>query len=263
MRDRHSWSVSGQSNVEYALLISLVVVVVIAALVLLKPSLDDVIETAEETLVPDALTPASTSVITPTPSLEPTPTPTPIPTPTPEPEKRLSYSDFEDGDELEWYQARGRKWNVEDGEYCVDGGGEHRSFTGDEDWTDYAIELQARLDKGKGFGIYFRATNPDKVNAYCFQYDPGYGKGAFLFRKVENGREKRPLVTAWLSEEYDWYSSSHKIRLEVVGDTYTAFVDGEQVAQLIDNSYKHGAIGLRSWDSSRVCFDDVAVTRIK
>ena len=259
MFDRLSRAGNGQAKVEYALLIGLVVITVIGVLILMGSRVGDMFKTAEEAL----------EELTPTFSASPTSTPTavlptePAPTPTPETDTRLSYSDFEDGDALEWYEARGKKWNVEDGAYCADSGGEHRSFTGDENWTDYEIKMQADLSKGNGFGVYFRATNPDKVNAYCFQYDPGYGKGAFLFRKVVNGRERSPSVVEWASKDYHWHAGARDIHLEVIGNTATAFVDGIQVAQLKDDSYTHGAIGLRTWDASEACFDDVTVTRIQ
>ena len=260
MHDKHRRATGGQAKVEYILLIGLVTAVVIGALILAGPHIGGMFKSVGEEL--ESITPTAIT-------LTPTPTPTPVlptkpaPTPAPETDTRLSYSDFEDGDALEWYEARGHKWGVEDGEYCASSGGEHRSFSGDEDWTDYEAELQADLSKGNGFGVYFRATNPDAVNAYCFQYDPGYGKGAFLFRKVVNGRERSPSVVERPPKDYAWHSGPRDIRLRVVGNTYTAFVDGEQVAQLVDDSYPHGAVGLRTWDGSRTCFDDVTVTSIE
>jgi Flp pilus assembly pilin Flp len=254
---RHSGN--GQAKVEYVVLISLVGLLVIGGLILVGPGIGDLIETVEEELGGATPTVAPES----TPYLTVTSTPEPTPSPTPEAEERLSYSDFEDGTGLEWYEAVGRNWNIEDGAYCVEPGGEHRSFTGDEGWTDYVIELTSDLSQGKGFGVYFRATDPDSVNAYCFQYDPGHGHGAFLFRKVVNGHGRSPSARVWAPKDYDWHSGPRDIRLEVIGNTYTAFVDGEQVAQLEDDSYTHGAIGLRTWDASRACFDNVSVTAIK
>jgi len=259
MRKRSSYSMTGQAKVEYVILISLVGILVIGVLIFVGPEIGDLIETVEEELgeATPTVTLASTTSLTTTPPAELTPSPTP------EAEERLSYSDFEDGTGLEWYEAIGRNWNIEDGAYCVEPGGEHRSFTGDEGWTDYVIELTSDLSQGNGFGVYFRATDPDSVNAYCFQYDPGYGSGAFLFRKVVNGRERSPSARAWAPEDYDWHSGLRDIRLEVIGNTYTAFVDGVQVAQLEDDSFTHGAIGLRTWDASQACFDNVSVTAIK
>jgi Flp pilus assembly pilin Flp len=249
----------GQAKIEYVPLIGLVALVTIGALIAMGPGVSDIFKTVKDELANPTPMSTATAVLTPT-SVSPTEA---APTPTPEPEERLSHSDFEDGDELDWYEAEGKKWGVDNGEYCADSGGKHSSFTGDETWTDYVIDLQARLDKGNGFGVYFRATDPDAVNGYCFQYDPGYGKGAFLFRQVVNGREQSPSVVEWAPTDYDWYGPQRQIRVQVVGNTYTAFVDGVQVAQLVDDSYTRGAVGLHSWDGSDVCFDDVTVTRIR
>jgi hypothetical protein len=255
IRTHSSQSTSGQAKAEYAIAISLVALLVIGVLVVAGPRIRDTIDSAEDVLEGP----------TPTPTEPPSPTPTDIhtPTPTTQPDERISHSDFEDGTSSEWYDAAGKNWDVRDGEYCASSGGEHRSFTGDESWTDYTVELQANLSQGNGYGIYFRATDPDRVNAYCFQYNPGHGHGAFLFRKVVNGHEKSPSVVAWANKDYNWHTGPRDIRLEVVGSTYTAYVDGVQVAQLEDSSYMHGAVGLRTWDSSDACFDNVNVTRIK
>jgi len=259
MLDRLCQAAPGQAKIEYVLLVGLVALVAIGSLIMMGPGVSNIFKTVKDELVNPTPKFTSTPVLTPTSgSLTES-----APTPTPESEERLSHSDFEDGDELDWYEAEGKKWDINDGEYCADSGGEHRSFTGDETWTDYVIDLQARLGKGDGFGVYFRATEPDAVNGYCFQYDPGYGKGAFLFRQVVNGRERSPSIVEWAPTDYDWHGPARHIRVQVVGNTYTAFVDGVQVAQLVDDSYTRGAVGLRAWDDSDVCFDDVAVTRIR
>lgn len=175
--------------------------------------------------------------------------PTPVPTPTP------SATNWDD-----WQQVKGKRWRKENGAFCAGPGGEHRSFYGAENWTDYVVTFTAELYKGNGFGVYFRATCFEKANAYIFQYDPGYGKGAFLFRKIVGGRERSPFARAKAPVEYQWHKVSRQIKVVVKGDTFTAYVDDQRVLRASDSEYTHGAVGLRTWDGSDVCFSDFQIT---
>jgi fructan beta-fructosidase len=171
------------------------------------------------------------------------------------------YENFDDGDSEGWLITRGKGWQIENNRYCTAGrGGEHRTLAGDTGWTDYTVSTQAELKKGKGFGLYFRATGNKKLNAYIFQYDPGYGRGAFLFRQVINGRERSPFARSWAPKEYQWYNQARTISVRVTGNTFTAYIDGNQVLQGTHSDYTQGQIGLRTWSSSQACFDDITVT---
>jgi len=152
-----------------------------------------------------------------------------------------------------------------DGEYSNVSGGEHRAFAvaGDTSWTDYTVELAASLLKGDGYGVYVRASNPQAVNGYVFQYDPGYNRsagGEFLFRKVVNGSESAPIARVKAPAGYDWYAQGRTIQVEVRGNTLVASIDGTTVLQVQDSTYSSGTIGVRTWDSTEATFDDVRVT---
>jgi len=163
-----------------------------------------------------------------------------------------------------WKEVQG-KWEIINGQYRNVGGGEHRSFafTEDTSWTDYAVEVNALLTKGDGYGVYFRATNPEAVNAYVFQYDPGYNKaqgGEFLFRKVVDGKEMSPIARVRAPQGYDWYGQERLIKVEARGTTLVASIDGVPVLQVEDSSFTNGAVGLRTWDDTEAIFNDVQVT---
>ena len=174
----------------------------------------------------------------------------------------LLWEDAMDNFDL-WDLARGRDWESRDGQGCVDGGGEHRGFAGDETWDDYTVEVGgAEMSKGRGYGVYFRTTNPTAPDGYVFQYDRGYySSGAFLIRPVSGGRELPPIKAVHAPDDFEWYGTSRDISIRVEGDTFTASVDGNEVLRVQDSRYPEGQIGLRSWGGSRVCFDHVAVTK--
>lgn len=174
------------------------------------------------------------------------------------------FDDFSDGDVNDWFTPQGGDWHLENDRY---GAGpvfqEHRTFAGIPGWKDYTVTVKAELSQGDGYGIYFRATNPKKVNAYIFQYDPGFGQGAFLFRQVIKGEEQYPFAINRAPDNYDWYNKTHTISIKVQGDTFTAYVDDQQVLQGSLDAFKIGQFGLRTWWLSSVCFDDVTVTPLE
>ncbi len=158
-----------------------------------------------------------------------------------------------------WTIQNGR-WQVRDGRLCIEGAGRiYHSLNR----SDYVIDINlARISQGNGYGIFFRDSGGPAFNGYTFQYDPGYGKGAFIFRKWINGRELSvPIARVDAPTGYDWYGSDRQVRVEVRGDTFTAFIDGQLVVQARDTTFTQGGIGLRSWDAASVCFDDLRVRR--
>ena len=240
-------SEKGQGLIEYALIILLVGIVVGGVAAVAGQQMSSVYSGLQPPL--EGATPAPTEQAAATPSH---PTPTPIPTPTP---TTIKWED--------WREVRGTQWRKENGYYCAGPGGEHRSFYGAENWTDYVVTFSGELHKGNGFGVYFRATNFKRANAYIFQYDPGYGRGAFLFRKIVNGRERSPFARVNAPATYQWHNVLRQIKVVVEGDTFTAYVDGQQVLQASDDEYTHGGVGLRTWDGSEACFSDFKVTFIE
>lgn len=185
------------------------------------------------------------------------------------PPEPLFSEDFDKGAKKRWNKVAGNKYKFGDGYLEMGkingGGGEHRIFAGDETWTDYTIEATATLeDESWGYGIYFRATDPDNTDAYIFQYDERYGSGAFLFRKIVDGKEESPFARVYardtsFGKKFDWYDTERKIKIEVVGDEYRAYVDNELVVVGTDDSYDSGMIGLRTWNKSSVTFNNIEV----
>lgn len=241
-------SEEGQGLMEYALLILLVGIVMGGVAIAASRQLRDVYR-IQEPLSGGEPPPSEEQAAA-------TPSPTPIPTPTP------SATDWDD-----WQEVTGTHWRKENGHYCAGPGGEHHSFYGAENWTDYIVTFTAELYKGNGFGVYFRATNFKQANAYIFQYDPSWWytgrKGSFLYRKMVNGRERSPFAVVNAPADYQWHEVSRQIKVVVEGDTFTAFVDGQRVLQASDDEYTHGGVGLRTWNGSEACFSDFQITLLE
>jgi Flp pilus assembly pilin Flp len=166
----------------------------------------------------------------------------------------------------EYYTAT--DWNISQGGFSINNGiiantktGENRAFTKDFNGTDYSVDIKvAQLQKGDGYGVWFRAdpNAPNGVNGYTFQYDPGYGNGEFIIRKWVNGSEKGPFARA-SATGFDW-NNPHNIKVNVVGDTFTAYVDGAPVITGKDTTYTSGTAGIRTWDSTHATFEDYTIS---
>ncbi len=152
------------------------------------------------------------------------------------------------------------KWEVAGDTLVNKGGGEHRLVMGDTAWTDYETTLRATLNQGKGYGIYYRADEDKDISGYVFQYDPGYGKGEFLVRKVISGRESTPIQRIAIPDGYPVYGQAHDIAVSVSGDRHVIRIDGETVMDFQDDSFMSGAVGLRTWGSTNAAFDNISVT---
>jgi Flp pilus assembly pilin Flp len=163
----------------------------------------------------------------------------------------------DDFNNLDQWNIVSGKWKTENGKLCG-GPGEGRMFAKIPPGAkNYVISLNgAKLDSGNGFGVFFRATDFSKVNGYDFQYDPG--AEGFLNRRWYQGNEL-PAQAYVKKTNYDYYSQPHDIKIVVDGDTFTTYVDGQQVNKMTDSTYTEGGVGLRTWDNTSVCFDSIQV----
>lgn len=153
------------------------------------------------------------------------------------------------------------KWKVENGTLLTVGAGEHRLAFGDKTWEDYEIKVNAILLKGSGYGIYYRADGDRKISGYCFQYDPGYGNGAFLVRTVHNGKENSPVQRVKIPDNFPVFNQSHDITVSVEGDHQIIKVNDEIVLDFHDDTFVSGMAGFRSWHKSEVSFQNVAIKK--
>jgi len=165
----------------------------------------------------------------------------------------------EDFSDLSNWLEKGGNWDNSSGQLCNDHYG--TIFAEDFSDDDYVIDLgTANLATGWGYGVFFRVGDPTgKIEGYIFQYDPGYGAGAFLFRKWVDGHELAPFAVEF-APGFDWYGEDHRIQVRVVGNTFTAYLDGQQVVTGSDDTYSSGGVGFRTWDATEACFDDLSIS---
>ncbi len=125
--------------------------------------------------------------------------------------------------------------------------------------ADFRFEADATLGKGPGYGFYFRSTTTSKgLSGYAFQFDPGLGN-KFVVRKVTNGAESGPIVSANMPPGYSVYSATHHTTITAIGDHIVIKVDGVPVLDFNDKTYSSGQVGVRSWGASSVGLGDISV----
>ncbi len=152
------------------------------------------------------------------------------------------------------------KWEIQDDTLINQGKGEHRLVFGDTAWTDYTTTVKATLEEGKGYGLYYRVDGEKQITGYCFQYEPGVGKGAFVVREVINGKQGAPIQRVYIPDGYPVYGQSHEMSVAVSGDRHVISIDGEVVMDFSDDTFASGAAGLRTLSKSPTVFESITVS---
>ncbi|MCP5048518.1 MAG: LamG domain-containing protein [bacterium] len=148
-------------------------------------------------------------------------------------------------------------WNTDgNGNYFADGGvTEHLAVYGLTSWQDYRLEVDATLNQGEGYGIYYRVDGQLNITGYEFRYEPGLNQPGFdmtfVVRKVVNGvvldppLQRLDLTSAQFPNVFN---ASHRISITLQGNRHIIKVDGSGLFDFTDNSYLTGQAGLHSWE---------------
>ena len=166
-----------------------------------------------------------------------------------------------------WQSAHSYAWGIQNGQLCnkSNPGANflYNQCSQQNIPSDYVIKLDgATLNSGNGYGVFFRLQDADSTpNGYAFQYDPGLG-GAFVVRKWVNGYEINPPIAINRPPGYTWTGVPRDLEIRVEGNTYTAIVDGQEVLNFSDDTYTSGGVGLRTWDSTSICMDNLSINPI-
>jgi Flp pilus assembly pilin Flp len=157
--------------------------------------------------------------------------------------------------------GRDREFWVEDGRLHSDPGAFmlYRNYAG-RDYTAIAVEPRLetfRPDVNQGFSVAFRAEDINgRLNGYTFRiyHNVNSGQQAIYFSKVVEGRTMWPALN-WsrLPDTFDWQQPGD-VKIEVVGNTFTAYINGQQVMQASDDTFESGQAGLVNMGNSDFSF---------
>lgn len=123
-------------------------------------------------------------------------------------------------------------------------------------WTDYAFETTISTGDTAGIGVLFRYQ--DAENYYKLEADADIG--IIQLTRHLDGRETI-LARGW--HEYTPGEEEHW-RIEAEKGSLTAYIDGVEVfgTDIDDRTIENGTVGLYTWSSEGVSFDNVVVTNL-
>ena len=132
-----------------------------------------------------------------------------------------------------------------------------------QDWANYVFEVDVKGNAGADKVVLFRIQ--DDFNSYDINVRSDWeGKDEILFNRLEDGVTNTLAIVEYPSENGRWYH----LKIACVDETFTIFVDGEQVIQYtdLDNPIYSGGIGLACWTGGAnecdIAFDNVQVLDI-
>ncbi len=156
-----------------------------------------------------------------------------------------------------WKVANGT-WSVEDGVYKLSKGGQaEHSLVGESDWDDYTIEAKVRLDEGSWAGIVFRAKSEMEYYVYYLNVPSNISE---LWRHKQGGWASRdnisqPPAVGIKIANGEWID----MKIEVEGDKFTLYLNGEKQVEDSDDVYGEGKVGVWGWETA-ASFDDFTVS---
>lgn len=136
----------------------------------------------------------------------------------------------------------------------------------DHKFDDFVLEVDATQLGGpddNSYGIIFRMEDP---SAY-YRFDiSGDGHYLVIRRDKEGGGQWVTITGDWLpSEAIHKGASTNKIKIVAQGSHLTFYVNGQQVAEADDDTYRSGAIGLNagSFHESgvKIGFDNLTIKK--
>ncbi|MBK8031667.1 MAG: ADP-ribosylglycohydrolase family protein [Chloroflexi bacterium] len=161
----------------------------------------------------------------------------------------------ESGGISQWTRLRGY-WRLEDGAYHGSGVGECESYSGDIEWSNYALEVALVPLIGDHHNIHVRVQGA--LRSYAFGLAPN---GCVALYKKD--KTYQPVATA----PFAWQSNTrYTLRLTVKNNTLTATVTApDGAAQTLTwaddlRDYQHGQIGLSTWHGGHTRFESVRLT---
>ena len=136
--------------------------------------------------------------------------------------------------------------------------GEKRCWVEEDIPNNFILSLRARLNKGKGYAIWFR-TEPGKMNGYCFQYDTAHAGGSLILSRWQNCQQQ--FITS-AARNWEWYGQMRNVVIKAAGPDISITIDDEEIVCVKDEQFYSGKTGFRLWDYSEADFEDITFTSI-
>ena len=164
----------------------------------------------------------------------------------------IRYEFDSDKEIADWELGPQATAKVKDGmlELTVGGGQNSGIYFGEENWTDYRMEVKARKLVGPYFHLFVRTQEP-AVDFYFMEISyNSHTTSVFMFsggaaNEITGGpRPKRP------DSKDDKGGDAYTIVFEVEGETLKTYIDGKLMVETEDKTYDKGRPGLGGRDST-------------
>ena len=168
-------------------------------------------------------------------------------------DKKLMFEDDFSGGLDKWID--GDKGFVREGWYHLGGkqGVLYRIYTkGSEDWTDYVVEFDVRIENGIASWMVRCDLSPKGKGYYLFCLD-----GVNLERNVRSGKNY-PAGRTKLKKQVKHRQPCH-VKIVVRGSVVKHYIDGELVDRLTDDTITSGGFGFRQMNHEEGAFGNVKI----
>ena len=177
----------------------------------------------------------------------------------PMPASALDYDFNDEGQMDDWLPqgaGNGGDWVIQDGELIGTTTAYQDLFlTGSEDWTDYTIEFRAKLTGGRILGMAFRYTDTNNNYRLNLYDDLDNTNNFYVYLRVAGAFSEVMKVPVGQIDKDEWYT----LKIEVVGDSIKAYLDGELQIEAKNGAHSEGGIAFEGETNTIGHFDDLIV----
>ena len=180
-------------------------------------------------------------------------TPTPYPTytqlvvpteiiPTSAPILKLFADNFDAGINPTWAYMDGTNYGMTNGQ--LSSIGLFTAYVGDNNWANYVVEfdLDYLLYSGYNFNLMIRRQNDSDYMALQLNT---FNKCSLKWVKVKNGKVTE-IVNSETTVSNSYSDCPGKYKVEVNGNTYKTFKNGQVLLIFTDNTFSDGGVGILS-----------------
>jgi Flp pilus assembly pilin Flp len=179
-------------------------------------------------------------------------------------ETEFDFSSWETG----LWRKKNNEWWLEDGKLVSDKDASilfDQIIDGAYSVLISGVDLLNESNKKQGVSLHFNSSYEDKnFSGYALQI-VSEKKGDFIyFQEYSKGKPIKPDLTKKLRLPLDFnWDNPVDIQVDVQGDTFTGYVNGQMVIQAQDSTYSQGQVGIASGKDSEISVDAITVQSLE
>lgn len=138
---------------------------------------------------------------------------------------------------------------------------------GDAGWTDYSMSVVMRSSDNDGIGLLVRYQDAGNYVRLLLMNDPSWSGRDIngtpvnsALQRIEKFVDGEPVVLAENLVSSAWPTGYFTVTLDVRGNEFRAYLNGELILEAVDETFATGRVGLMSYANTGALFDDVLVT---